>query len=196
MRCLGVSVKSLLGHTGSQKPQSTQRSTTVSTVGVSFNCRIWIVGSSLMMTPGLRMPAGSKSALISRITSYSSSPYWRRTNGAIMRPVPCSAFSVPPAASTMSTMSSVKALKRARDSGRSNLSFNRKWMLPSLACPKITDSSYPCRSNCRASVSQAPASAGTGTATSSNSAVVPEGRAPATVAYRPLRRCHTSTRTP
>ncbi|MET8787909.1 hypothetical protein [Streptomyces sp. NPDC004589] len=43
----------------------------------------------------------------SRMTSYSSSPYWRRTKGAMARPVPCSALSVPPASRTRSTMASV-----------------------------------------------------------------------------------------
>ena len=40
------------------------------------------------------------------------------------------------------------------------------------------------------------AAAGTGTATSSSSAVVPEGRAPATEVYRPLRMRHSAARSP
>ena len=47
------------------------------------------------------------------MTSYSSSPYCRRTYGAITRPVPCSALSVPPRARTASTRSSVNAAYRS-----------------------------------------------------------------------------------
>ncbi len=66
-------------------------------------------GSSSSRTPGLSRPCGSSSRLISCMTSYSSSPYCRRTNGAMIRPVPCSALSVPSWPSTRSTMSSVNA---------------------------------------------------------------------------------------
>ena len=46
----------------------------------------------------------------------------------------------------------------------------------------------------RSTVSQVSSNAGTGTTMSSSSAVVPDGRAPATVAYRPLRVCHSLAR--
>ena len=97
--------------------------------------------SSVINTPGLSIPRGSQSRLISRITSYSSSPYCRRTYGAIIRPVPCSALSDPPCPRTSSTMSSVKPRKRSSGPPPPSCSVSMKWMLPSLACPKMTLSS-------------------------------------------------------
>ena len=52
---------------------------------------------------------GRPGVFSSRITSVSAAPYCRSTKGAMIRPVPCSAFSVPPSPSTRSTMSVVKA---------------------------------------------------------------------------------------
>ena len=52
------------------------------------------------------MPAGSASCLTSHINSVASAPHSRSTNGAMLSPVPCSAFSEPSYLSTISSTSS------------------------------------------------------------------------------------------
>ncbi len=127
---------------------------------------------------------------MSRITSYRSVPYCRSTYGAMIRPVPCSALRLPSFASTRSTMSAVNASYRSSDRGSLNRSLTRKCRLPSRAWPKITDESYACVRNSSVRPSQVGSSRSTGTQMSSSSAVVPDGREPATDVYRPLRTFH------
>ena len=95
IRWRGVVVRWRLGQTGSQKPHSTQVSTSSSIDGVVFRLRRWTPGSSLSSTPGPSTPSGSASRLTRHISSVAFAPHSRSTNGAMLTPVPCSAFSEP-----------------------------------------------------------------------------------------------------
>src|SRR5512136_566875 len=68
MRWRGDSVSPADGHSGSQKPHSMHLSTSASAAGSGFRWRRCASRSSVISTPGLRSPCGSKSALIARIS--------------------------------------------------------------------------------------------------------------------------------
>ena len=95
MRWRGVSVRSREGQRGSQKPHSVQRSASGEIVGQGFRLRRCARGSSFSRTPGLRMPSGSSARLTRCITPYARSPHSVFTNGAMLRPEPCSALIAP-----------------------------------------------------------------------------------------------------
>ena len=57
------------------------------------------------------MRSGSKMALMRRLISYAFLPHSISTNGATMRPVPCSAFKEPPKPDTRSDISFTKSPK-------------------------------------------------------------------------------------
>ena len=102
MRWRGVVVSQRLGHTGSQNPHSTQLSATSSIGGAVFRLRRCTPESRFRSTPGASTPCGSASALIRHIISVAFGPHSRSTHGAMLRPVPCSAFSEPSYLSTIS----------------------------------------------------------------------------------------------
>ena len=77
-----------------------------STGGVDFRSRRWTPGSRLSRTPGARTPSGSASCFTFHIISVAFTPHSRSTNGAMLRPVPCSAFSEPSYLPTTSSTSS------------------------------------------------------------------------------------------
>ena len=106
MRWRGVVVSQRLGQTGSQKPHSTQPVISSSTGGVVCRSRRWMSGSRLSTTPGLSTPSGSASALTRHMSSVAFAPHSRSTKGAMLRPVPCSAFSEPSYLSTTRSTSS------------------------------------------------------------------------------------------
>ena len=182
MRCRGVSVRSRLGQTGSQYPHSTQRSTS-SSIG-----RRSLIPAGARWDPrrsarrGSSPRPGRHNRLSSSITPYSSSPYCRRTYGAMARPVPCSALRLPPASRTRSTICSVKPVNRPIAASPSNRSVSMKWMLPSFAWPKMTAVAIGVLHEELLQAPQVSARAAVGTTMSSSRAVVPHGRAPATEA--------------
>ncbi len=98
------------GHTASQKPHSMHLVTLSSTSGTLLRLRRCTLGSRLSTTPGASTPAGSASRLISHISSVAAAPHSRSTNGAMLMPVPCSAFSEP---SYLSTMSATRSWMKA-----------------------------------------------------------------------------------
>ncbi len=95
IRWRGVSVRSRLGQTGSQKPHSTQVLTDSSTSGVVFRFSRWQFGSRLRTMPGPSTPSGSASSLTRHMSAVARSPHSSSTNGAMLTPVPCSALSEP-----------------------------------------------------------------------------------------------------
>ena len=105
IRCRGVVVTLRLGQTGSQKPHSMHFVATASISGVPFRLRRWTPGSLFMTTPGARIPSGSASRLIRHIISVATGPHSRSTKGAMLTPVPCSAFNDPSYFSTISSTS-------------------------------------------------------------------------------------------
>ncbi len=112
MRWRGVMVTLRDGQAGSQKPHSIQwvASEMFSIVGVDLSRRRWIPSSRLRTLSGASTPCGSANFLIRHIISVALSPHSRRTNGAMLRPVPCSALSEPSYLSiTSSTKSSMNA---------------------------------------------------------------------------------------
>ena len=64
IRWRGLSVSVREGQRGSQKPHSMQRSAVGEIAGSGLRAFRWTSGSSLSLTPGFRMPAGSRSLLI------------------------------------------------------------------------------------------------------------------------------------
>ena len=96
MRWRGVSVRSRLGHCGSQKPHSMHLSTSSSTVGQRLQVRevrarvgVHDRRRGSGGRPGRRAPSARF------MTAYASAPHSVSTNGAMFRPVPCSALSAP-----------------------------------------------------------------------------------------------------
>ena len=75
--------------------------------------------------------------------SNAAPPHSASTNGAMLRPVPCSALSEPSYfVTTISTRSTVNASYcRMAASSLKDCEIT-KWRLPSLACPKMMPSSY------------------------------------------------------
>ena len=106
IRSRGVVVSARLGQTGSHIPHSTQAVTDSSTGGVDLRSRRWAPGSRLSRIPGARMPSGSASCFTLHIISVALAPHSRSTKGAMLRPVPCSAFSEP---SYLPTISSTRS---------------------------------------------------------------------------------------
>ena len=106
MRWRGVIVSQRLGHTGSHMPHSMHLVATSSIAGWDLRCSRWTLGSRFNTTPGPRMPSGSASALIRHMSSVAFAPHSCSTNGAMLRPVPCSAFSEPSYLPTMRSTSS------------------------------------------------------------------------------------------
>ena len=97
---------------------------------------MWHWGSSLKITPGLKRLSGSKSAFTSFISWYALSPHSTRTNGAMLRPVPCSALSEPWYFSVTSfTTARIMLSYCATASGVSKRWLRMKCQLPSRACP-------------------------------------------------------------
>ena len=95
IRWRGVVVSQRDGHTGSQNPHSTQVVASSSIGGVDCRSFRWTSGSRFSTTPGFSTPSGSHSALTRHIMSVAFAPHSRSTNGAMLRPVPCSALSEP-----------------------------------------------------------------------------------------------------
>src|ERR1700744_5366114 len=112
MRWRGVMVTLRDGQTGSHMPHSMQRvASEPSIAGEDLNPCRWIPSLRLRTQSGASTPYGSANLLIRHIISVALSPHSRRTNGAILRPVPCSALSEPSYLSiTSSTNSSMNAL--------------------------------------------------------------------------------------
>ncbi len=79
MRWRGVRVRWRLGHTGSQKPHSTQLVATSSIGGVVFRLARWAPGSRFSSTPGASTPSGSASALIRHMRPVALAPHSRST---------------------------------------------------------------------------------------------------------------------
>ena len=103
-----ASGRSRLGQRGSQKPHSMQRSISGSTEGIGFRSRRC---ARIVVDDHARIesPRGSASCLRRRMIATASGPHSASTNGAMFRPVPCSALSAPPWRPTTScTRSSMK----------------------------------------------------------------------------------------
>ena len=83
---------------------------TSSISGVDLRLRRCTRGSRLRTTPGARIASGSASCLTRHIIAVAFAPHSRSTCGAMLTPVPCSAFSEP---SYLSTISSVSPLHEA-----------------------------------------------------------------------------------
>ena len=111
MRCLGVSVSSRLGQTGSQKPHSMHMSASGSIEGSDLRWSRCAFGPLGTMTPGFSSPCGSTRAFSRRMMAIASGPHSVSTNGAMFRPVPCSALSAPSYFRTTSGTSA--SMKRA-----------------------------------------------------------------------------------
>ncbi len=113
-------------------------STSSSTVGIGLTSLRWAIGSAFRRTPGFRIPSGSQSSFSRFITAYASGPHSVSTNGAMFRPVPCSAFSAP--SYFFTTSSTTSSMKRAYWSSAAwslNDCVMTKWRFPSLAWPKM-----------------------------------------------------------
>mmetsp|Transcript_20938 Transcript_20938/g.55064 ORF Transcript_20938/g.55064 Transcript_20938/m.55064 type:complete len:264 (+) Transcript_20938:963-1754(+) len=119
IRWRGVSDRSRDGQLDSHQPHEMQRSMSG---WMGWSKRIflaWTSGSSLSTTPGLSRKWGSKSFLTSHMSAYALVPHSISTNGATLRPVPCSALSEPPyLRATFSQMSYIRPSYR-----RSSASF-------------------------------------------------------------------------
>ena len=119
IRCRGVVVTLRLGQTASQKPHSMQWVATSSMGGADLNDFRLMPSSRVRITFGARTPCGSASPLIRHIMSVAASPHSWRTNGAMLMPVPCSAFSEPSYLSMTSvTRSAMNAAYLSRSPGR------------------------------------------------------------------------------
>ena len=64
-------------------------------VGQGLRLSRWARGLGFSFTPGLRTPAGSSIRLTLSIAPYARSPHSALTNGAMLRPAPCSALIAP-----------------------------------------------------------------------------------------------------
>ena len=106
MRCLDESVKPEVKQFISQKPHSIHLSTIGLVSGRGLKFLMWHLGSLLNITPGLSRLLGSNKAFTSFIISKASFPHSYSTKGAILRPVPCSAFKDPSYLSTTSFITS------------------------------------------------------------------------------------------
>mmetsp|Transcript_29898 Transcript_29898/g.88503 ORF Transcript_29898/g.88503 Transcript_29898/m.88503 type:complete len:273 (+) Transcript_29898:1344-2162(+) len=95
MRWRGVSVMSLDGQLDSQNPHSMQRLTIGLATGLGFRNLTCASGSRFSTTPGLSTNCGSNSSLSSHMSSYALLPHSISTNGATLRPVPCSPLRLP-----------------------------------------------------------------------------------------------------
>mmetsp|Transcript_15744 Transcript_15744/g.51438 ORF Transcript_15744/g.51438 Transcript_15744/m.51438 type:complete len:202 (+) Transcript_15744:95-700(+) len=136
MRCRGVSDKSLDGQLDSHHPHEMHRSTRGWDGWSTRRFLACTSGSSFRMTPGLSRKAGSKSFFTSHMTSYALVPHSISTNGATLRPVPCSALSEPPCLiATFSLMSYMTFSYRFTSSGVLKLWLKMRCRLPSSACP-------------------------------------------------------------
>ena len=73
------------------------------------------------MTPGFSTYSGSNISFSSHIRSYALDPHSISTNGATLRPVPCSPLSDPPClVATIQHISSIMSLNRCTSSGVRN----------------------------------------------------------------------------
>ena len=105
-------------------------------------------GSSLKITPGFNSPSGSKISLIRFMTLKASFPHSYSTKGAMLRPVPCSAFSDPSyLPTTIVATSRIISSYRRTSLSESKAWLIMKWKLPSRAWPYMQESSYPCLSS-------------------------------------------------
>ena len=76
------------------------------------------------------------------MTAQASGPHSVSTNGAMFRPVPCSAFSAPSYLLTTSSTTSSTSRAYLSTAARSlNDCEMTKWRFPSFACPKMIASS-------------------------------------------------------
>lgn len=142
MRCRGVSVTSREGQLLSQKPHSMQRLTRSEAAGLGLRNLMWASGSRLRITPGLRTKVGSKRPLSVHMSSVALVPHSISTNGATLRPVPCSALRLPLClVATMWHISSIMSRNRCTSSGVRKPWLNTRCRLPSSACPKHDASS-------------------------------------------------------
>src|SRR5580704_13355168 len=131
IRCRGVVVTLRLGQTGSQKPHSMQCAATSSIGGADLNFFMLMPSSLVRITFGASTPCGSASFLIRHIMSVALSAHSRRTNGAMLMPVPCSAFSEPSYLSMISaTRSVMNAAYLCRSPGSANAGVSVKCRLP------------------------------------------------------------------
>ncbi len=111
MRCRGVSVNSAETQVGSQKPHSIHLSIFSLAAGIGFRFLRCASGSLFRITPGLSKFWGSKICLMRFISPKASRPHSISTNGAMLRPVPCSALSEP--SYFFTTKSATSAIKPA-----------------------------------------------------------------------------------
>mmetsp|Transcript_13481 Transcript_13481/g.30895 ORF Transcript_13481/g.30895 Transcript_13481/m.30895 type:complete len:252 (+) Transcript_13481:1137-1892(+) len=188
MRCRGVRLRSRDGQLDSQNPHSMHRSTMASAGGDALSAFLCTSSSSLRITPGLRIPWGSKRRFSSHIRLYALDPHSISTNGATLRPVLCSALSDPPYLSaTISHSSCIIWLYRSISSSFRNPWEKTRCRFPSSAWPKHDASWYLCRLNISMRSSIMSPSLSTSHATSSMSIDVPVSLAAPTMGMRPLR---------
>ena len=95
-----------------------------------------------MITPGLSRACGSKSVFTRRMSRHAFSPHSSSTNGAMLRPVPCSALSEPSYfRATIWQTSSMKRAYRDTSSTSPKSGVKTKCRFPSSAWPKMIASS-------------------------------------------------------
>ena len=188
MRWRGVSDRSREGQLLSQNPHSTHMSTMGSATGLGLR-NFWCVsGSRLRITPGFRTYSGSNSSFSSHISLYAFSPHSISTNGATLRPVPCSALSDPwYFSATISHSSCIIAAYFLTSSSFLNPCENTRCRFPSSAWPITDASSYPNRSNMSIRSWVMSPSLSTSHATSSMSTDVPACLDDPTRGIKPLR---------
>lgn len=134
IRWRGVVVRSSLGHVGSQKPHSMHGSAISSTLGIVLRPRRWALGSRSRTMRGARTPSGSMTCLVRHINSVAFAPHSSSRNGAMLRPVACSALSEPSKRSTVRRQnSSMNAAYRSTSSGLPASKASRKCRLPCAA---------------------------------------------------------------
>ena len=139
--CLGERVSPSATQPPSQKPHSIHLFTLSLTSGQGFRFFICAWWSLLRITPGFRIPLGSNICFTSFMRAYACSPHSFSTYGAMLRPVPCSAFNEPSYLfTTRSAMSSMNLLYFSTSLSVPKSWLNMKWRFPSSACPKITAS--------------------------------------------------------
>ena len=100
-------------------------------------------GSGCTMTPGFRMPCGSRMRLVSSKRAIRSGAYMRGSSSPRRRPSPCSPDSDPPWATTMSATASATSRMRVTAPGARRSTMGRMCRHPTLACPYQMASPIP-----------------------------------------------------
>ena len=195
IRWRGVMVTLRLGQTGSQNPHSMhcEEPVTPSICGKDFRCSRWRRGLRVRITSGARIPWGSASCLMRHIIAVAFSPHSDATNGAMFRPVPCSAFREPSCfVTTRSTSSVMNAEYRDSPSAPPRSATSVKWRFPWAACPAIPGMN-PCLASSSCTSCAPCVKRSGGKQTSSVMRVEPSGRFLPTRPRSPSRTCQASS---